>query len=177
MFDAWMAILVRTPDSVLWLVQDNEWASASMLVRASAAGVDPRRIILTPRVGPAEYMARLPLGDLFLDTFPYNAGTVASDTIRMGLPLLTLSGASFASRMAAQLLANAGAADGVATSLAGYIDTAVAFASNPSRYRAYRTRLGAGGWATGLGDTLTFTREYEAALCAIRISPGQDHTA
>lgn len=177
MFDAWMAILVRTPNSVLWLVQDNEWASASMLVRTSAAGVDPRRIILTPRVGPAEYMARLPLGDLFLDTFPYNAGTVASDAIRMGLPLLTLSGASFASRMAAQLLANAGAADGVATSLAGYIDTAVALASTPSRYRAYRARLGAGGWATGLGDTLTFTREYEAALCAIRMSPGQDHTA
>ena len=177
MFNAWMVVLRRTPNSVLWLMHDNEWASASMCARATAAGVDAKRIILTPRVEPAEYMARLPLGDLFLDTFPYNAGTVASDAIRMGLPLLTLSGTSFASRMAKQLLAGVDVADGVATDLKDYIDTAVALAGNPIRYRAYRAQLGAGGWATSLGDTLTFTHEYEAALGAIRITPRQDRTA
>lgn len=174
MFGAWMAILRQAPDSVLWLVHDNEWASASMRAEAAAAGVDADRIIFTPRVGPAEYMARLFLGDLFLDTFPYNAGTVASDAIRMGLPLLTLSGAAFASRMAAKILAEADMAEGITSDFATYIDTAVALATDPARYQACRARLGADGWSTGLGDTLTFTRDYEAALTSIRKTPVLD---
>ena len=51
-----------------------------------------------------EYLARYRVADLFLDTHPYNAGTTASDALRMGLPVLTCIGSSFPSRMAASLL-------------------------------------------------------------------------
>ena len=62
-------------------------------------------------------MARLAVADLFLDTSPYNAGTIASDAIRMGLPLMTLWGGSFASRMAGRLLVAIGAGLGIASGL------------------------------------------------------------
>ena len=117
-----------------------------MLAHAERHGVDPSRIVLTPRVGPADYMARLSLGDLFLDTFPYNAGTVASDAIRMGLPLLTLPGRSFASRMASQLLTGVGATEGIAADLQDYIRSGVAMASDRAAHAAYRGRFGEAAW-------------------------------
>jgi hypothetical protein len=78
-------------------------------------------------------MARLALPDLFLDTSPYNAGTIASDAIRMGLPMITLSGESFASRMAGRLLQAIGASAGITETLDGYIETAV-MPSPPIRF-------------------------------------------
>jgi len=75
------------------------------------AGVDPARILFAERVDPAEYMARLALADLFLDTFPYNAGDHRQPgrDSGMGLPLVTQSGESFASGMAARIVAAIGA--------------------------------------------------------------------
>src|SRR5689334_25159878 len=108
-----MEILFRCSNAVLWLVGDNQWACQAILERAARHGIEPGRIIFAARVDPDVYMARLQLADVFLDTFPYNAGTLASNAIRMGLTLVTLAGRSFASRMAARLLTAAGADQGI----------------------------------------------------------------
>ena len=131
MFGAWMDILHRVPNAVLWLVSDNSWSRDNLRMRATIAGIDPARILISDRVDPAEYMARLALPDLFLDTSPYNAGTIASDAIRMGLPMVTLSGELFASRMAGRLLQAIGATLGITKTLDAYVDTAVALATRP----------------------------------------------
>ena len=136
MFGAWMEILRNVEDSVLWLVADNIWSRDNLRMRATIAGVDPGRILFAKRVDPAEYMARLALPDLFLDTSPYNAGTIASDAIRMGLPMVTLSGESFASRMAGRLLQAIGATPGITENLESYVETAVALATAAGPARA-----------------------------------------
>jgi predicted O-linked N-acetylglucosamine transferase (SPINDLY family) len=163
-FDAWLEILRQVPRAVLWLVGDNRWACASLRAHAIAAGIDPDRLIFAGRVDPAEYMARLRLADLFLDTFPYNAGTIASDAIRMGLPLLTLSGEAFASRMAARLLSALGADQGIATDLDGYVATAVRFASDFGAAATYKALFTEARWAGSIGDIAGFTTQYEATL-------------
>ena len=92
MFAAWIEILRRVDHSVLWLIADNIWSCSNLVEAARNAGIDPARIVFAPRTGPSEYLAYLAAADLFLDTYPYNAGTVASDAIRMHLPLVTLVG-------------------------------------------------------------------------------------
>jgi predicted O-linked N-acetylglucosamine transferase (SPINDLY family) len=164
MFGGWMDILRQTGDAVLWLVDDNPWSRQNLRQRALVAGIDPSRLLFAPRVDPATYMARLAAADLFLDTFPYNAGTVASDVIRMGLPLLTLAGQSFASRMAARMLFAIGAVSGVTATLDAYVATAVALATDRGRYAAYRAQFTEAAWAASLGDIAGFTRRFEAAL-------------
>ena len=62
------------------------------------------RLVFGKRLPKHEYLARYRVADLFLDTHPYNAGTTASDALRMGLPVLTCIGSSFASRMAASVI-------------------------------------------------------------------------
>ena len=170
MFGAWMEILRRVEGSVLWLTSDNIWSRDNLRERAIIAGIDPARLLFAERVDPAAYMARLALPDLFLDTSPYNAGTIASDVIRMGLPMLTLSGESFASRMAGRMLQAIGATSGITETIEHYIETAVAFATQPGLFARYRALFTATNWAATIGDIATFTYHYEASLIQIELA-------
>ncbi len=171
MFAAWMAILRATTNTVLWLSPDNAASPAALRDAARAAGVDPNRIILADRAAPALYLSRMRLADLFLDTFPYNAGTVASDALRMALPLLTLCGRAFASRMAARLLDLLGAQEGIATSFDDYASRAIRLATDRNAYAAFKTHFTPQAWADTIGDIDGFTREFEGTLQKIRLLP------
>ena len=163
-FAAWMDILRRTEPSVLWLYVDNEEAIANLRAAARRHGVDDDRIIFARRVEPSLYRGQLALADLFLDTFPYNAGTTASDALRVGLPLLTISGESFISRMAGSLLTTMDLADCIASDIDSYVDLAVRLATNPEAYRALRVRVDPLRWVRTLGDTERFCRALEGQL-------------
>jgi predicted O-linked N-acetylglucosamine transferase (SPINDLY family) len=171
MFASWMDILRRVDNGVLWLAADNAWAHGNLADAARNAGIDPARILYAPRTSPAEYLAYLDAADLFLDTYPYNAGTVASDAIRMHLPLVTLSGQSFASRMAGRLLAAVGAQDGVATTAQDYVEKAVALATDRNRYDAYKALFTDDAWAATIGNMAKFTEEFERSLISIVVRP------
>ncbi|MBP7334806.1 glycosyl transferase family 1 [Niveispirillum sp.] len=169
MFDGWMEILGRAPGSVLWLLADNEWAAANMRARATRMGIDADRLIMAGRTDPARYRARMALADLFLDTTPYNAGTIASDALRVGLPLLTLSGETFASRMAGSLLHAMGVPELITLNLPDYVDQAVRHASDPAWHAAIRARTSPDQWHATLGDTGRFSRLFEETLERVAI--------
>lgn len=173
MFDDWMEILSRAPNAVLWLLADNEWAAVNMRTRAAARGVDPARLLPAGRTSPAHYRARMALADLFLDTTPYNAGTIASDALRMGVPLLTLSGETFASRMAGSLLRAMGLPELITDNRADYVDRAVRHATDPIFHAALRARTTPERWLATLGDTARFARLFEDTLekVAVRQTP------
>ncbi|MBU8543636.1 MULTISPECIES: O-linked N-acetylglucosamine transferase, SPINDLY family protein [Roseomonadaceae] len=167
MFADWLRILHAVPDSVLWLAEDGHGASANLRARMEAAGLPPHRLVLGPRVEPARYLARMRLADLFLDTTPYNSGTVASDALRMGLPLLTLAGQAFAARMAASLLTAIGLTDGITESREDYVARAIALATDRDRHAAAKQVLAGDAWARTLGDCAGFTSRLEAALDSV----------
>jgi predicted O-linked N-acetylglucosamine transferase (SPINDLY family) len=169
MFAAWMQILRRVEGASLWLVADNETACGNLRRHAAAAGVDPARLLFAGRVSPADYMARLAVADLFLDTFPYNAGTIASDALRMGLPMLTLAGEAFASRMAARLLTAVGAHSGIVSTIDAYVEQAVAWATDAAAYATYRAQFTEARWAETIGDIGRLTREMEQTLARVAL--------
>lgn len=169
MFDAWMSILRARAGSVLWVLADNEWAAANMRARAAEQGVDPSRLIPAARADPARYRARMALADLFLDTAPYNAGTIASDALRMGLPLLTLAGEPFAGRMAGSLLNAMGLSELITTGMADYVERAVRHATDPAWHAAIRARVTPEKWHATLGDTPRFARAFEDTLERVAI--------
>jgi predicted O-linked N-acetylglucosamine transferase (SPINDLY family) len=164
MFAAWMAILRAAPESVLWLCPDNAFSPDALRGAARAAGIADTRLIFADRVDPPIYLSRMRLADLFLDTFPYNAGTVASDALRMELPLLTLCGRSFASRMAARLLDLLGAEGGIAHTIDDYVARAVHLAADRAEYQGFRAHFTADAWAGSIGNIDRFTAEFEATL-------------
>ena len=138
-------------------------ATSAPTARWAAAGLAAQRLIFAPRVDPARYRARLGLADLFLDTSPYNAGTIASDALRMGLPVLTMAGRAFASRMAASLLTAVGLTDCIASDIDDYVQRAIAFATDPERRPLHGVALSQ-VWDRTLGNAEDFTRRFERAL-------------
>ena len=103
-FDIWMRVLHSVPDSVLWLLEDNATAAKQLRIEATQRGINPERLVFAPRMTLAEHLARHRLADVFIDTYPCNAHTTASDALWAGLPVVTLMGNSFAGRVAASLL-------------------------------------------------------------------------
>ncbi|GGY28978.1 O-linked N-acetylglucosamine transferase, SPINDLY family protein [Pseudoduganella albidiflava] len=166
-FGAWMRILQRVPDSVLWIVADSDATRANLLREAQTRGVDSDRLLFASRVAPADYLARFRLADLFLDTHPFNGGTTASDALWAGLPVLTWAGQTFCSRMAGSLLHAVGLPELVTHALADYEETAVALATDPARMAGLRARLAANRDASPLFDTPRFVRDYEDLLATV----------
>ena len=167
MFTARMDIMRQAPHSVLWLTNDNEWSARNLRARAESLGVSGDRLLFADRVDHLRYLARMRLADIFLDTFPYNAGTIASDTLRMGLPNVTLSGQSFSSRMAGSLMNGMGLTEGIATTFADYIEKAVGFANDSARFQDYRGKLQGDRWRQTIGNIERFTSQLEAAYQSI----------
>ncbi len=171
MFSAWTDIVRAVPNSVLWLVDDNPEAKAATQARWQEAGLAAERLIFAARVDPDRYRARLPLADLFLDTSPYNAGTIASDALRMGLPIVTLQGQAFSARMASSLLTAVGLPEGITRTIDEFKARAIELAQNPDLLGALKSRLAAGAWQSSLGDAKDFTRRFEAAIASVVLRP------
>lgn len=169
MWGGWCQIMAQVPGSVLWLVDDNPESRAALTARWLQAGLGADRLIFAPRVDPARYRARLALADLFLDTTPYNAGTIASDALRMGLPLLTLQGKAFAARMASSLLTAVGLTECITTSMQDYVSRAVEIGQDAGLHARLKTHLAGDAWARTLGDAAGFTRRFEAAMESVRL--------
>jgi predicted O-linked N-acetylglucosamine transferase (SPINDLY family) len=163
-FASWMRIVAAVPGSVLWLLADNDTARAHMLACAAAHGVAAERLVFAPRVAPGEYLARFTLADLMLDTFPFNAGTTASDALWMGLPIVTRSGRTVISRMAGSLLTAVGLPDLITETPAEYERLAIALGRNPARVASHRRYLADHGRASPLFDVPRVVRDIEDAF-------------
>ena len=164
MFDVWMRILQRTPGSVLLLLSDSPGAQVNLIREAAARGVEASRLVFAARALPPDYLARYAVVDLFLDTFPFNAGTTANDALWMGLPVLTYTGRSFASRMAGALLTAAGMEELITYNLVDYEEKAVALATNPQECQRLRNHLQEVHDHGVLFDTPRFVRNLEDRL-------------
>jgi predicted O-linked N-acetylglucosamine transferase (SPINDLY family) len=162
-FDGWMRILNATKNSVLWLLLDNCKARLNLKKEMQVKGIDSNRLIFAESMSFSEHLARLKAADLFLDTFPYNAHTAASDALWTELPLLTYMGKSFHSRVAASLLNAIELPELITTTQEQYEATAIELANNSGKLKAIKNKLKRNRLTTALFDTPRLTRHIEIA--------------
>lgn len=167
MFESWMRILRGAPNSVIWLLEDNKWSRENLTRAACAHGVRPDRLFFAGRVLPKDYLARFKAADLFLDTTPYNAGTTANDALWVGLPLLTLSGQTYVSRMAGSLLRSAGLEELITFNRDDYEAKAIELAGNPRKVKEYRDGLIKLRESGSLFSTKRFCGKFEGAVLSL----------
>ncbi len=160
-FTVWLSLLEQVPGSVLWLLADNPWAEKNLRQVAESHGFAPERLVFVTRVSPENYLARYLVADLFLDTFPFNAGTTANDCLWMGCPMITYTGRSFGARMAGALLTAAGLPELITYNLADYEALALSLAKDPARCVSLREKLAVVRERGVLFDTPQFVRDLE----------------
>ena len=140
-FDRWLMVLAQVPQSVLWLLSSTPETNERLRDYAEQRGIERQRVVFADKVANRYHLARYVLADLFLDTTPYGAHTTASDALWMGVPVLTLTGRSFASRVCGSLLRAVGTPDMVCSSAQQYVERAVAFGKDRTLLTPYRERL------------------------------------
>lgn len=163
-FDAWCRAMHRVPRAVLWLKETNRQLHDNVRREAAARGIDPARIVFAPVVSYEAHFARLALADVFVDTWPYNAHTTAADALWAGVPVLTLPGESFASRVAASVLAAVGLEGLAMQSIDDYEAALVTMARDPEVLQGLRTHLVSQRLSLPLFDSAGYTRRFEALL-------------
>ena len=164
LFDVWMRLLREIDGGVLWLSTGNATAPINLRREAEKRGVAGERLVFAPKVARNEdHLARVGVADLFLDTLHYNAHATAADALWAGLPVLTCSGATFASRVAGSLLGAVGLPELITTSLEQYEALALCLARDPERLASLRRTLAGNRRSRPLFDTDRFTRHIEAA--------------
>lgn len=166
-FDAWMEILRRTDNSVLWVLPFTADAARNLRREAAARGVPEGRLVFARYMKKPEHLGRVALADLSLDTLYWGGHTTSSDALWAGVPLITTPGNTFASRVAASLLHAVGLPELVAPTLADYVDLAVSLAADRERLAELRQRLARNRLTMPLFDTARFVRSLERAYSNI----------
>jgi len=166
-FASWMNILKAVPNSVLWLYEKMALASENLKKEAKKAGVDPDRLIFAGNLPKEEHLARIKLADLSLDTFTYNGHTTTSDCLWAGVPVVTLKGNHFASRVSASLLTAIGLPELITHSPEEYEKLAIDLASIPKKLAAIHKSLILNRESCALFDTQRFTKNIEKAYTAM----------
>jgi predicted O-linked N-acetylglucosamine transferase (SPINDLY family) len=148
---------------VLWLLASNATLPVQLRRYAGRVGIAPERLVFARRLDRPQHLARQRLADLFLDTAPYGAHTTASDALRVGLPVITCAGPTFASRVGASLLHHLGMAELIAPDMAGYRSLALMLASDTRRREAMHERITQCLPASSYLDAAGFARDLEIA--------------
>ncbi len=171
-FSAWMKILAAVPGSVLWLIDGYEAMRRNLRAQAQAHGIDLDRLVFAPRLRKPQHLARHALADVFLDTFAYNAHTTMSDALWAGLPAITVTGRTFATRVGASLLTAVGFEELIARDVESYVALAIELARNSTRRQRLRDRLVVQRGCSPLFDTAGFVRDWETRIA--QIAPQSD---
>jgi len=163
MFNSWMKIIQQIPESVLWLQGTNETAKKNLRLEAEAKGMKSDRLIFTEKLSKSEHLARLRLADVALDTRIVSGAATTSDALWVGLPVITLQGSNFASRMSSSILTAIGLSELVVHSIEEYESLAIDLAHNPGKLQAIRQKLARNLTTEPLFDTPRFARNLEKA--------------
>lgn len=164
MLDLWARILHGASNAVLWMLAWNPHAQANLERELATRGIGKERVFWAPKLPLAKHIARLRVADMFLDTWPCNAHTTASEALWAGVPVLTVPGATFASRVAASLVTACGLPDLAAPDEDGYVNLAVALAQEPTTLQGLKQHLDSQRMSLPLFDSDQYARDYEALL-------------
>lgn len=160
-FERWLVILQSVPGSVLWLLNNASEINDRLKQLAAANGVAPERLVFAGWASNPDHVARYRRADVILDTWPYGAHTTASDALWMGVPIVTLSGRSFASRVCGSLAQAAGIPDLVCRQPEEYVQRAIKLGNDPALLERYKTYLREHRDTCTLFDTPKLVRHLE----------------
>jgi protein O-GlcNAc transferase len=165
--DDWARIVKAVPNSILWLFEANVLVATNLKREAATRGVEASRLVFSPPRPMVDYLQRLTLADLFLDTSPYSAGATASDALWMGLPILTCPGSAYVGRMSGALLSAAGLPELICSTRHKYVSEAIRLASDPQALGAIRSRLSVCRTSKLMFDMPRFVTNLERAYSAM----------
>jgi protein O-GlcNAc transferase len=157
----WAKVVASVPNSRFAFIRP-EGGTASfrrnVAAEFAAEGVNEDRLIFHAVRG--KHMPFYNEVDITLDPFPLTGGTTTTESLWMGVPLISLVGEAFFERLSYSILSNAGLADLCATSLDQYLELAQKLAADRPRRLALRHGLRDRIRQSPLGRTEEWARDF-----------------
>ncbi len=163
MFNTWMNILRQVPEGVLWLQRENEITEKNLRQEAERRGVESTRLIFSGRLSKDQHLGRLRFADIALDTRIVNGIITTSDALWVGVPVITLQGNSFTSRVSSSILTAIGLPELIAQTLEEYESLAIDLVHNSGKLQMIRQKIMKNRLVEPLFDTPRFTKNLEKA--------------
>jgi protein O-GlcNAc transferase len=162
-FKVWIKILKQINNSILWILKDNIFSEQNLKKYTFDQGLDPNRLIFAEHLPQSKHLARLKFADIFLDTYPYNAHTSCSDALKMEIPVITLKGRSFSSRVASSLLTTLDLEELITYNLIDYEKKVLKISSDHNYLLRIKKKIGTNKNHLNLFKPLIYTRNIEKA--------------
>jgi protein O-GlcNAc transferase len=162
-FGLWMQMLQALPDAVFWLPPYQPQAQRNLAEAARSAGVNPSRLVFQPRSSRAQWLARLPVADLFVDSVRFNANQGLVDALRMGVPAVTCAGNSMAARLGGSIVQAAELPQGITCDPAAFVRQVVQLGQDRAMLHQWRQDLARRHATAPLFDAAARVREWESA--------------
>lgn len=159
----WMEILKTVPGVLLWVLDPGPAARDNLLRSASAAGLDPKRLLFAPKLAQAGHLARLQCCDIMLDPWPYGGHTSTADAIFAGVPVVAMEGTNFASRVSSSLLHAAGLRQLVNADRDAYVRTAITLLTQPHAVAYSKQFIRESSVKNDVFNARSKTTQFEAA--------------
>ena len=165
LFRVWMSILKQVEGSCLWLPEGSVQVRDALLDEARFNGIDTERMIFAPKLpSKADYLARLKLADLALDTRIYNGHVSTCDALWANVPVLTLTGTHFASRVSTSILTTLDMKEMITDSIDQYAEAAVHYATAQKDFSRVKEKLARHRLTQPFFQTAPWVRYLETAF-------------
>ena len=162
---SWANILNAVPKSILWLSENNELYKENILSFFYKKGITCNRIVFAKKIDSmGDHLSRIQLADIFLDTYPYNAHTTALDALRVGVPIITISGNTFTSRVASSLLILLGVPELISFTFEEYEEKAQMLSQNSELLNSIKKKLLSSPERELVFDATKYCRKLEEAF-------------
>ena len=158
---AWARVLAAVPGSKFALVRPEGSSPTfrkNILTEFAAHGIGEDRIVFNTIRG--QHMPFYNDIDISLDPFPLTGGTTTTESLWMGVPVVSLRGEAFFERLSYSILSNAGLGDLVGADLEEYQAIAVKLAGDRERRRSLRAGMRERLKTCPLGQTEDFARDF-----------------
>ena len=167
-FMSWMRIMKNLKDSVLWLRDAGFYAQDNLKSFASTQGINPKRMIFSKRIKEKEkHLERLKLVDIGLDTFIYGGHTTTSDFLWAGVPVVTIRGKHFASRVAASILYASGLKELVVQNTQEYEKLIIELGRNKKKLEKIKEKIMQNQKTQSFFSTKKFVEDFESLLASL----------
>jgi protein O-GlcNAc transferase len=166
-FKSWISILKKLPATYLWILEDNEVAKENLIEYAELHDISSDRLIFAPRIDRHSHLKRLALADVALDTRIYNGHTTTTDALQSSVPVVTIMGKHFASRVSSSLLSSIGLEELITHNVQEYEEKIIKLCSEKSYLKKIKEKLSSNISMKNLNNVKKFTCEFELSLKSI----------
>lgn len=138
---AWMRILKEVPEAVLWVLDPGKPGQENLLGETKKLKVPVERVIFASKASQDDHLARLRCCDLNMDPWPYGGHTTTGDALFAGIPVISLEGKNFASRVSGGLLRASGLSELICANVDAYVAKAVELLRDPVKLKKIKLHL------------------------------------